>query len=58
MNMSKNKEENKYKPEDFMKAVEEISKKMGYTLSIYPTFAQQDNGTFSLKIVQEVIKRP
>ena len=45
----------KYSPEDFTKALEELSKEMGYILNFSPQFFQQDNGTFSLKIVVNVV---
>lgn len=57
--MSKKAEEVKkevvtYTPEDFSKALEELSKKMGYRLNIVPDLFQQDNGTFSLRIITTV----
>jgi hypothetical protein len=43
-----------YTKQDFLKGIDELCKKMGYKLSIYPTFFQQDNGSFSIRINVDV----
>lgn len=55
MKKSKCKTCEKYSPKDFLKAFEELSKKMGYGLNYSPKFFKQDNGTFSMRIIATVI---
>ncbi len=54
--MAKELKEKKYTPSDFQKALDELGKKMGYGLNITPQLVQQDNGTFSIRIVTSIIK--
>ena len=56
MNEDKNKTP-EFSPQDFTKALGELSDKMGYQLNYSPHFFQQDNGSFSIKIVVNVIKK-
>ena len=46
-----------YSPEDFMKAIDDLSNKMGYSLNVSPELFQQDNGTFSIKIKISSVKK-
>jgi len=46
----------KYSKKDFIKALDDVSNKMGYSLNMYPVFFQQDNGAFSIKINVEATK--
>jgi len=50
----KPKKEKKYTPTDFQKGIDELSKKMGYSLNITPQLVQQDNGTFSIRITTNI----
>ena len=50
-------QEKKYSPQEFLKAIDKLSGEMGYGLNYSPEFFQQDNGTFSLRIVVSVIKK-
>ena len=52
----KPKKEKKYTPTDFQKGIDELSKKMGYSLNITPQLVQQDNGTFSIRITTNIIE--
>jgi len=46
-----------FSQQDFIKALGELSDKMGYQLNYSPHFFQQDNGSFSVKIVVSVTKK-
>ena len=49
------KEEVKYTAEDFNKELDELSKKTGFKIVVEPVFFQQDNGSFSLRIVNHIV---
>lgn len=53
--MEKKEKTKKYTEKQFLAKLENISKEMGFHLSINPTFFPQDNGTFSIKIVTKVL---
>jgi hypothetical protein len=48
---------NKYSADDFLKAFNKLSDEMGYGLNYSPEFFQQDNGSFSIKIIVQVVRR-
>lgn len=46
-----------YSPEEFLKEIDNLGLKMGYRLNVSPQLFQQDNGTFSIKIMVNPVKR-
>jgi hypothetical protein len=51
-----NKGEPVYTAEQFGSAYQELSKKMGFGLSITPTWMPRDDGTYSMKLDVKIIK--
>ncbi len=45
-----------YTEQDFLNDYNKLSKEKGFHFNFFPSFYQQDNGSFSIKINLEVIK--
>ena len=55
MKDTKKEEPKKYTAKDFNKELDELSRKTGFKIVVEPVFFQQDNGSFSLRIVNHIV---